>query len=151
MWGKALPRSLGQPDRASRLTLAARAVTAITLRPVNEAEEIEELGAMADEVRITRVHPPAPSLPARSQTNAIPARAAAAAAAGSFVAGAAVVGLLGRHHRRSALAAKRRPRRRGRRVKAARRSPSMVERLQIVGSRSFVVDVHLLGSPGADR
>jgi hypothetical protein len=118
---------------------------------VNEAEEIEELGALADEVRITRVHPPAASLPARSESRAIPARAAAAAAAGSFVAGAAVVGIVSRRHRRStALAAKRRPRLLARRLKA-RKSPSVAERLQIVGSRSFVVDVHLLGSPGADR
>jgi hypothetical protein len=118
---------------------------------VNEAEEIEELGAMADEVRITRVHPPPPSLPVRSES-AIGTRAAAAAAAGSFLAGAAVVGLVSRRHRRSAaLASKRRPRRLSRQVKASRRSPSVAERLQIVGSRSFVVDVHLLGSPGPDR
>jgi hypothetical protein len=119
---------------------------------VNEAEEIEQLGAMADEVRITRVHPAPSSSPARSEGSAIPARAAAAAAAGSFVAGAAVVGLVSRRHRRSAAIAKRRrPGLLGRRVKASRKSPSAVERLQIVGSRSFVVDVHLLGSPGADR
>ncbi len=117
---------------------------------MNEAEEIEQLGAMADEVRITRVHPPPASLPVRAQSP-IPARAAAAAAAGSFIAGAAVVGLVSRSRRRSSLlSSKRRPRRSTRRVKA-RRSPSAAERLKIVGSRSFVVDVHLLGSPGADR
>jgi hypothetical protein len=119
---------------------------------VNEAEEIEELGALADEVRITRVHPPLDSLPTRSQGGAIPARAAAAAVAGSFVAGAAVVGLVSRRHRRSAAIAKRRrPGLLARRMKNSRRSPSAAERLQIVGSRSFKVDVHLLGSPGADR
>ncbi len=105
---------------------------------------------MADEVRITRVHPPGASLPVRSES-AVAVRTVAAAA-GSFVAGAAVVGLVSRRHRRSAaLASKRRPRRLSRRVKASRRSPSVAERLQIVGSRSFVVDVHLLGSPRADR
>jgi len=118
---------------------------------VNEAEEIEQLGETADEVRITRVHPSPSSSPVRSES-AIGTRAVAAAAAGSFVAGAAVVGLVSRRHRRSAaLASKRRPRGLSRRVKASRRSPSVAERLQIVGSRSFVVDVHLLGSPGADR
>jgi hypothetical protein len=116
---------------------------------MNEAEEIEQLGAMADEVRITRVHPPPASLPVRAES-AIGTRAAAAAAAGSFLAGAAVVGLVGRRHRRAAvLSSKRRPRV-ARRVKV-RKSSSPAERLKIVGSRSFVVDVHLLGRPGADH
>ncbi len=75
----------------------------------------------------------------------IPAVQAAAVAAGGFVAGAAVVGLVARRQRRlAALAGGRRGRRLGRR-KAA---PSGGELVQIVGSRSLLVDVHLLGGRG---
>ena len=62
-----------------------------------------------------------------------------AVAAGGFVAGVAVVGLVQRRRRRRALAARRpRPRR------GATTGP-VGELVQIVGSRSLLVDVHLLG------
>ena len=68
-------------------------------------------------------------------------------AAGGFVAGAAVVRLVGRRQRHSpALAKGRRAGRRfgrGGRSRAAAGGPS--ELVQIVGSRSLLVDVHLLG------
>ena len=77
----------------------------------------------------------------------IPAVQAAAVAAGGFVAGAAVVGLVTRRQRQTAALARGRQAgnrltRGGRRRKAA---PSASELVQIVGSRSLLVDVHLLG------
>ena len=82
----------------------------------------------------------------------VPAVQAAAAAAGGFVAGAAVVGLVHRRGRRRALAqAARRGGllRRGRSGSRAAGAPA--ELLQIVGSRSLLLDVHLLGGSGAER
>lgn len=78
----------------------------------------------------------------RSAGTVIPAVQAAAVAAGGFVAGAAVVGLVHRRHQRSAMLS------RGRR---ANRGGKAGELVQIVGSRSFLLDVHLLGGPGSGR
>lgn len=76
---------------------------------------------------------------------AIPAVQAAAVAAGSFVAGAAVAGLVHRRGRRGSAPAK--ATRGGRR--AARSGPrGAAELVQIVSSRSLLVDVHLLGGLG---
>jgi hypothetical protein len=72
----------------------------------------------------------------------LPAVQAAAVAAGGFVAGAAVVGLVHRRQRRSGALAKGR---------GTRRSSRASELVQVVGSRSFLVDVHLLGGPGGNR
>jgi hypothetical protein len=72
---------------------------------------------------------------------------AAAVAAGGFVAGAAVVGLV--HRRRRTALAKGRGARRLNRARSPRRDSRSAnkagELLQIVGSRSLLVDVHLLG------
>ena len=70
---------------------------------------------------------------------------AAAVAAGGFVAGAAVVGLVARRQRHTAALAKSRGA--GRLARGRRRggAPSAGELVQIVGSRSLLVDVHLLG------
>ena len=90
----------------------------------------------------------AAAAPAARPTGAImPAVQAAAVAAGGFVAGAAVVGLVHRRHRRS----HRLPAgRRGRRglVRGERAAGVASELVQIVGSRSLLVDVHLLGGSG---
>jgi len=67
--------------------------------------------------------------PVRS-SELVPATQAAAVAAGSFVAGALTMAVMKRHAARRA--AKRRPRR-------------AADMLPIVGSRSFLVDVHLIG------
>jgi hypothetical protein len=67
----------------------------------------------------------------------VPVAQVAAVAAGGFVAGAAVVGLVSR--RRSRPAKRISARRRGKEISRAG------ELLQIVGSRSLLVDVHLLG------
>lgn len=70
----------------------------------------------------------------------------AAVAAGGFVAGAAVLGLAHRRKaRRTALAAAR-PRRR---IARAGRGAKRAQLVEIVASRSLLVDVHLLGSPPA--
>jgi len=125
----------------------------ITLRPVNEAEEIEQLDELGGEVRITRLTPaPGASVVARPSPG-LPVRAGAALAAGGFMAGAALVGIVGRRQRRSNALVKgarrtrlaaRRPRRR-----ASVKAPA-AELLQIVGTRKLLIDVHLLGSPGPD-
>jgi hypothetical protein len=76
-----------------------------------------------------------------------PAVQAAAAAAGGFVAGAAVLGLVQRRQRRSsALARAQRPTRlTGRR--GSQVAGGVGELVQIVASRSLLVDVHLLAGP----
>lgn len=69
----------------------------------------------------------------------------AAVAAGSFLAGAAFLGLVRRrHNRQAALARARAPRRLG---AAARKRSKRPGEIAIVGSRSLLVDVHLLGAP----
>jgi hypothetical protein len=85
----------------------------------------------------------------------LPAVQAAAVAAGGFVAGVAVVGLVHRHQRRvSALGKPRgagRALARGRRAGAGRSrrgAAKASETVQIVGTRSLLVDVHLLGGSG---
>ncbi len=76
--------------------------------------------------------------------------AQAAAAAGGFLAGAAMLGIVHRRQRQSsALSSGRRP---GRDLaRRGSRNPGRGEEiLQIVSSRSLLLDVHLLGRPGAD-
>ncbi|HEX5308417.1 MAG TPA: hypothetical protein VFW38_04980 [Solirubrobacteraceae bacterium] len=71
----------------------------------------------------------------------------AALAAGGFVAGAAMLGLVHRRSARRAALVAARPRRRiARAGRGAKRAGELVE---IVASRSLLVDVHLLGSPPA--
>jgi hypothetical protein len=67
--------------------------------------------------------------------SSLPAVQAAAVAATSFVAGAATVALIKRHSARKVARARATPRR-------------AVDMLPIVGSRTFLVDVHLLAKPG---
>ena len=92
--------------------------------PVVAEETVEGMPVLA-EVRAIQSHSPV-SLP--------PAVQAAAVAATGFVAGAATLALVRRHTARK-LARSRGPRR-------------ALDALPIVGSRSFLVDVHLIGKPG---
>jgi hypothetical protein len=95
-------------------------------------------GGDTEEVDAVVVASSARSLPERSEARAVvPAVQAAAVAAGSFVAGAAMVGLAHRRQQRRELM--RASARRG------RGSRGMGELVHIVGSRSLLVDVHLLG------
>jgi hypothetical protein len=79
----------------------------------------------------------------------MPTVQAAAVAAGGFVAGAAVVGLVHRRQRRAAALVK--GRRVGRRIAHAGGSGKAAELVQIVSSRSLLVDVHLLGGSSDGR
>jgi len=104
-----------------------------------------------DSAQIVQVEPLAGALSSqRPPSGMLPAVQAAAVAAGGFVAGAAVVGLVHRHHRHSqALTRGRRGRelaKNGGGFRRPRPPARAVELVQIVGSRSLLVDVHLLGS-----
>ncbi len=103
-----------------------------------ETDEIEEVDAV----------PVLASQPRQALIRSVaPATQAMVVAAGGFIAGAAVVGLAGRRRARGAraLAAGRKGGR------GARKGGRTGELVQIVGTRSLLVDVHLLGGAGADR
>lgn len=100
----------------------------------SDTEEVDALPVLAPEPRSLALAP----------RSVAPAVQAAAVAAGGFVAGAVVVGVLGRRHRHALAAGA--PRRR----LLARKRPAR-ELLEIVGSRSLLVDVHLLSSPAKGR
>jgi hypothetical protein len=109
---------------------------------MGDTEEVDALPVLAQEPTV--IAPPAGALPAQAGSGraVVPAVQAAAVAAGGFVAGAAVVGLVHRR-RRATLAKGRGAKRLNRGGRSANRSAG--ELLQIVGSRSLLVDVHLLG------
>jgi hypothetical protein len=107
--------------------------------PIAEAEVVESLeGPVAPEETVqgvpvlAEVHAIEPATPA-----SLPAVQAAAAAATGFVAGAATLALVRRHSARKLAASAR--------MRQPRRA---VDVLPIVGSRSFLVDVHLIAKPG---
>jgi hypothetical protein len=104
------------------------------------AEEVDALLVQSEEHVIVASRSLLPA-PARSM---VPAVQAAAVAAGGFVAGAAVVGLVNHRHNRAL--AQGQPRRRLLR----RSSGGRVQALQIVSTRSLLVDVHLLGNGERD-
>ncbi len=91
--------------------------------PVEE-ETVEGLPVLAEMRTIERAPP-----------SVLPAVQAAAVAATGFVAGAATVVLVKRHGARKLARQRSGPRR-------------AVDMLPIVGSRTFLVDVHLLAKPG---
>jgi hypothetical protein len=104
----------------------------------------DALPVLAGETAVLGVRRVQPIEPRASQTLALPVVQAAAAAAGGFVAGAAVVGFANRRTRRAAVG---KPRRGARALARGARSQARSggELVQIVGSRSFLLDVHLLG------
>jgi hypothetical protein len=110
---------------------------------IDDGEVLDALPVLVGER--TLVSPtPLPGAIGRSSGAVIPVVQAAAVAAGGFVAGAAVVGLVQRRQRRSAPTVKG-----GRRARGVGRSGRTAaaggELVQIVSSRSLLVDVHLLG------
>ena len=117
-----------------------------------EAQEIEALPVLAGEAHAMPFRSARGGLPdeRRATGIVIPAVQAAAVAAGGFVAGAAVVGLVHRRQQRSTALGK--GKRVGRNVGrgGSRGAAKAVELVQIVGSRSLLVDVHLLGG-SSDR
>jgi hypothetical protein len=114
----------------------------------------DALPVLADQARVLDARPLTGALSGEGRATGvmIPAVQAAAVAAGGFVAGAAVVGLVHRHQRRSSALAKGRRfgTELGRGGRRARKSARAAELVQIVGSRSLLVDVHLLGGSDAD-
>jgi hypothetical protein len=114
-------------------------------------EEIDALPVLAEEARVLAARPPTGALSGERASVMIPAVQAAAVAAGGFVAGVAVVGLVHRHQRRSTALAKGRRfgSELGRGGRRARKSGRAGELVQIVGSRSLLLDVHLLGGSDA--
>jgi hypothetical protein len=116
---------------------------------MGDTEEVDALPVLADEAIVVASAGRALEAERGSSRAVVPAVQAAAVAAGGFVAGAAVVGLVHRR-RRPALAKKgRRARRRNKAGGDGRSVNRAGELLQIVGSRSLLVDVHLLG--GTER
>src|SRR5271157_2445510 len=124
--------------------------------PAQEGEVLDALPVLADGPGILRVQRRARqggrdrSL-SRAGSVAIPAVQAAAVVAGGFVAGAAVAGLVHRRQRSApALAG-------GGRIGRAlarggsRNGAGAAELVQIVSSRTLLVDVHLLGTPDSPR
>lgn len=114
-----------------------------TTAPDEQGEEVDALPVLAQEASVVREH--AFGVEVSRGAGAIPAVQAAAVAAGGFVAGAAVVGLVARRQRHAALAKRGRGRGRSRLRRGGRGSAPAGELVQIVGSRSLLVDVHLLG------
>lgn len=116
-------------------------------------EEVDGLPVLAGRPQVLGRSASTDSLPGERHTGAVvlPAVQAAAVAAGGFVAGAAVVGLM--HHRQRRSAALTRGRKGARELsrRGAGRAGKAGDGTQIVGSRSFLVDVHLLGGPGGNR
>ena len=104
-----------------------------------EVEEVDALPVLSGPPRLLSAHAEHGALVPERAGTMLPAVQAAAVAAGGFVAGAAVVGLVHRRHKRSVALTRGR---RGGRVGGAG------ELLQIVGSRSLLLDVHLLGGSG---
>jgi hypothetical protein len=112
-------------------------------RPDAHDVDDDSLPVLAEEARVVRAEVVSGDLLPARESSTLPAVQAAAVAAGGFVAGAAVVGLVTRRQRRSQALA--RGRQAGRRLARRRSGSAAGELVQIVGSRSLLLDVHLLG------
>jgi hypothetical protein len=122
-------------------------------RPAAAGEELDALPVLVAQASRIAPRGPAGALSGEPRASGvmIPAVQAAAVAAGGFVAGAAVVGLAHRRRQRAALARGRRfGAELGRGGRRARKGGKAAELVQIVGSRSLLLDVHLLGGSSAD-
>jgi hypothetical protein len=124
-----------------------------TAAGAGEGEEVDALPVLAPHQQVLGRRPDTGALAGdwRSAGAVLPAVQAAAVAAGGFVAGAAVVGIMHHRQRRSGTLAKGRKSARELSRRGAGRGGKTGELAQIVGSRSFLVDVHLLGGPGGSR
>jgi hypothetical protein len=155
--GSAPPSRLRRVSEPSQPTTSRDARAGASEQPV-ESEHTDALPVLASAPRLLHAQARGDAYPQQRTGGAvIPAVQAAAAAAGGFVAGAAVVGLVHRRQRRAAaLSRGARAARALHRTGAGRvrpsgkaRQPRAAELVQIVGSRSLLVDVHLLG--GSDE
>jgi hypothetical protein len=118
------------------LEVAPRQAAGATLHGTSAMVAAARERRMAIDLRFLRA-----ALADRLMLGARPLSAVAAAAGGGFVAGAAVVGIAHRRRRRA-------PASRARRQAMARGQRGGgrgVELVQIIGSRSLLVDLHLLG------
>jgi hypothetical protein len=110
-------------------------------------EEVDGVPVEAEQEQVLSAQPSRRSRAIERRGGAVlPAAAAAAVAAGGFVAGAAVLGLV---HRRSARRpALPKPRSAGRHL--GRRTPQAPapQMLQVLSTRSLLVDIHVLGPAG---
>lgn len=122
-----------------RVVGSAQPSTLGTVIERSDTEEVDAVPVLADESPSSREIVP---------RGASPIVQTAAVAAGGFVAGAAVLGLVHRRQARRAALIAARPRRIARAGRGARRAGELVE---IVASRSLLVDVHLLGSSARGR
>ena len=113
----------------------------VSASSAGEVEDVDALPVLSGSPRLLSTHASRSALAVErsGEGTVLPAVQAAVVAAGGFVAGAAVVGLVHRRQKRSAALGRGR---RGGRVAGAG------ELLQIVGSRSLLLDVHLLGGSG---
>ncbi len=91
--------------------------------PVGAEETVDGVPVLAD---VRAIQPASPA--------SLPAVQAAAVAATGFVAGAATLALVRRHS--------------ARKLARGRQQRRTVDALPIIGSRSFLVDVHLIAKPG---
>jgi hypothetical protein len=141
---------VSEPFESDRSTIGQPGGAQAPGARTGDTEEIDALPVLADGPAVVRAYP-LPGAPAtywRSTGVGIPAVQAAAVAAGGFVAGAAVVGLV--HRRQGHASALSKGRRAGRGLGRGAREKRAAQRagelVQIVGSRSLLVDVHLLGT-----
>jgi hypothetical protein len=139
---------VGGPDEIEEVEGTEGAETSGGAEEVDLLEEVNLL----EEVEVLDAIPVLAPEPSRALVSSLPPTVRmAAVAAGGFVAGAAIVGLARRRGRHAPTLPKRE--RAGRalgRAGRASRGRRAGELVQIVGSRSLLVDVHLLGG-GADR
>jgi hypothetical protein len=140
-------RPVSPTEESGRPPVGALGDAAAAGAAPDDDRQADALPVLADVPLIVRAYSPTGALSRRPSDAMIPVVQAAAVAAGGFLAGATVVGLAHRRGRRSAALTKRRGagRRLGRGGRTGRSSAGAGELIQIVGSRSLLVDVHLLG------
>jgi hypothetical protein len=115
-----------------------------------DTDRLEDVDLM-EEVEVLDAIPVLASEPSRAIVGSLtPAVRTVAVAAGGFVAGAVVVGLLHQRGRRASASSRRdrMGRAPSRGARGGRDVSRAVELVQIVGTRSLLVDVHLLGGRG---
>ncbi len=142
---------MSAPSQQDRSATGSADAEQAGVPPSGDTEEIDALPVLAEEATVVRTYLFTDELSRNRGAGVammmMPAVQAAAVAAGGFVAGAAVVGFVARRQRQSAALSRGRQagRRLGRSGRARRADAGVGELVQIVGSRSLLLDVHLLG------